>query len=117
MASNDQYPLVPGFQSGSETSRAAAASAVPEAESDTDLLIRYFKSDLGKALGMTIDEGAQYLSKEKKIFKAPGTASARFVALELTGIICKSQRPECRTRLTRSRKSARIYFLKGWENS
>lgn len=103
------YPQLPGFQAGSETSEAAAKDVAKSGNEKRECLLKYFQCQMGKGLGMTIDEAAQHLSKEFKENVQTGTASARIRELELMGIIVKSTM----TRTTRARKRAKVYFLKG----
>lgn len=105
------YPQFPGFQAESETSLAAAVKVDEKGTGSEkrDLLLKYFQSELGKGIGMTIDEGAVYLGKELKENVQTGTASARFRELELIGLIVKSNK----RRHTRTKSPAKVYFLKG----
>lgn len=107
------YPQFPGFQSGSETSRDAAEEVGKgSANVKQELLLKFFTSDLGKGIGLTIDEAAVYLKRETKEDVQTGTASARMRGLELLGFIVKSSK----TRTTRAKKRARVYFLRGYGN-
>lgn len=108
---HNEYPLLPGFQAGSETSREAAIDAVTSGNQKREILLAYFKTDLGKGIGLTIDEAAVFLKKETKEDVQTGTASARIREMELLGLICKSDK----TRQTRAKKRAKVYFLKGYE--
>ncbi len=105
------YPESPGFQFGSETSEQAAKAVVSTAQSHREKLLEFFKSPLGKGIGLTIDEAAVFLKKEFKRDIQTGSASARMRQLELIGVIVKSKV----TRQTRAKKRAVVYFLKGYE--
>jgi len=96
-----QFPF---FQQGSETSMAAAESVAKNAKSYRESLLAYFKTEIGKNIGMTIDEAAIMLDIQT------GNASARIREMELLGLITKTK---C-TRITRAKKQAKIYFLKGY---
>ncbi len=99
----DSYPYLPGFQPHSETSREAAASVAKNTANTMRVkVLNFLSTDLGRGIGLTIDEAAVVLDC------VPGTASARMRELELTGFIKKSEQ----TRKTRMQKNAKVYFLK-----
>ena len=93
------YPDAPGYQKHSSTSKAAAESVAPTAATMRDKVIRLLGHS---ADGFTIDQIAVFLKCQT------GTASARMRELELSGLITKSDK----TRLTRAKKSSKIYYLK-----
>ena len=93
------YPSNPGYQRDSSTSKAAAESVVSTAATMRSRILRLLGNS---ADGFTIDQIAVFLKCQT------GTSSARMRELELQGLIIKSDR----TRLTRAKKSAKIYYLK-----
>lgn len=99
-----KYPNTPGYQRDSSTSAAAAESVKPTAATMRGKILRLLKNSID---GFTIDQIAVFLGCQT------GTSSARMRELELQGLIIKSGK----TRLTRAKKSAKIYYLKEGYNA